>query len=367
MKNNCSFGRLWCITPTQTWNNNKPAVFHIQVQLRWILKYIWGPIQNSFSQHPYAWGKKWANASVHSLVWTPCISYLDECSPWNTHRWYIASSISTLSKAPHVPFPPTVRVWNLKSSTSVIALLFGAPRCWGSIMTITTVAQGWQSYKTGVFMGGGEAPRAKLSEERRQDSDLTMELGASYWVSQMSHQVCSATLLHASPDRLFVPWKYSSFSSTLPSLWDFSLPLCVPLQLARWAKLRLAITAHPPGSEGKRLVDLRMRDWLRLSLLMDGFLGTCLSGRGSRRRRVRLAISFWICFFIEAFLSFIQNWSCYYQLVSFFQICLASTLLDEAQHRKDPSQLRAQFTKEKLRHFPFALSYCCHTCRACPD
>lgn len=41
--------------------------------------------------------------------------------------------------------------------------------------------------------------------ERKQDGDLTMELGVSYCVSQMSHQVCSATLLRASPDRLFVP------------------------------------------------------------------------------------------------------------------------------------------------------------------
>lgn len=34
MKNNCAFGSLRCITPTQTWNNNKPVVFHIQEQLR---------------------------------------------------------------------------------------------------------------------------------------------------------------------------------------------------------------------------------------------------------------------------------------------------------------------------------------------
>lgn len=41
--------------------------------------------------------------------------------------------------------------------------------------------------------------------ERKRDGDLTMELGVSYCASQMSHQVCSATLLRASPDRLFVP------------------------------------------------------------------------------------------------------------------------------------------------------------------
>lgn len=48
----------------------------------------------------------------------------------------------------------------------------------------------------------------------------------------------------------------------------------VPRQFARWAKLRLAITAPPPGSGGKRLVSLQRHDWLRLFLLMDGFLGT---------------------------------------------------------------------------------------------
>lgn len=69
-------------------------------------------------------------------------------------------------------------------------------------MTITTVARDRRATKQGCLQG--EAPRAKLSVERRQDSDLTMELGASYCVSQMSHQVYSATLLCASPDRLFV-------------------------------------------------------------------------------------------------------------------------------------------------------------------
>ena len=69
-------------------------------------------------------------------------------------------------------------------------------------MTITTVAQDGRATKHGCLQG--EAPRAKLSVEQRRVSDSTMELGVSYRVSRMSHQVCSATHLCASPDRLFV-------------------------------------------------------------------------------------------------------------------------------------------------------------------
>lgn len=126
----------------------------------------------------------------------------------------------------------------------------------------------------------GEAPRAKLSEERRQDSDLTMELGVPYCVTS---DESSGLLSHASPCQSR-PSVCSSenipHSFSTPPSWQTSP--CVPWQPARQAKLRLAITAHPPGSEGKRLVALRRSDWLCLSQLMDGFLGTCLSGRGSR-------------------------------------------------------------------------------------
>lgn len=87
----------------------------------------------------------------------------------------------------------------------------------------------------------------------------------------------------------------------LPSLGsDFSLPPCIPWQFARWTKMRLAITAHPHGSEGKCLVDLRC-EWLHLSLLMDASLGTCLSGGGHRWWHVSL--EFCCVFYTEEFLA----------------------------------------------------------------
>lgn len=70
-------------------------------------------------------------------------------------------------------------------------------------MTITPMAQDGRVTIQGCLQG--EAPRAKLSEVCRQDTDLTMKLGVSYCDSQMSHQVYFAMLLQASPDRLFVP------------------------------------------------------------------------------------------------------------------------------------------------------------------
>lgn len=107
-----------------------------------------------------------------------------------THIGGVSSSqLAPCPKAPHVPFPPTVRVWNLKSSSSMTALLFRALHCWASIMTITTVAQDGRATKQWVFTGRVKdcKPSSAMSE-----SELTKELGVLGVLGVMGALYCEA-------------------------------------------------------------------------------------------------------------------------------------------------------------------------------
>lgn len=136
-------------------------------------------------------------------------------------------------------------------------------------------------------------PRAKLSETGKKLNNGRSF--ASHCALGVSHQVFS--LRHASLRRsshlLSVPGKYSSLPRSPPWGQTHLLPphthththtippVRIPRQPARWAQLRVAITARPPGSDGERLADVVRRDWLHLSLLMDGFLDLQTTGCGS--------------------------------------------------------------------------------------
>lgn len=114
----------------------------------------------------------------------------------------------------------------LKPSTSAIALVLGAPRCWGSIMTITTAARGSQSYKMGVFKQGENASRQTQcgAGTRRR-----LSAGIRSVVLCLSDE--SSGLLRHSPgchSGLSLPLKCSTFPSTHAlRRSELSLPLCI--------------------------------------------------------------------------------------------------------------------------------------------
>lgn len=156
MTSNCSFGGLWVLHPhkhkiTISW------LFSIHVQLQWILKCVWGPIQNQISASLWV-RKAESNALFHSLEAPASAIWMNACLGTHTGGASL-SQLAPCLKPPHGPFLLTVPVW--KSSISAIALFFRAPHCWGSDHYS---GQAGQSYSLQA-----ECPWAKLSMEQRQE------------------------------------------------------------------------------------------------------------------------------------------------------------------------------------------------------
>lgn len=194
---------------------------------------------------------------------------------WNTHRWCITPSICTLPKAPPCPIP---------SYNMDVKFKISHQHDCSSLQGTGLLRQqsGLAGHPNRVFIwdgagaggGGGTQHGAKTRKLLNKGISVILRISdeSSVW---LTHIAPCQSLPSVCSMKIFL-------NAFLPSLGsDFSLPPCIPWQFARWAKMHLAITAHPHGSEGKCLVDLRC-EWLHLSLLMDGSLGTCLSGGGHR-------------------------------------------------------------------------------------
>lgn len=140
---------------------------------------------------------------------------MDECSHWNTHRWCIVSSISTLSKAPPRPIP--------SHSTGVKFKILHQRDC-ASLRGTALLRQhndnhhsgpGWQSYKARVVTGVSTMSQAQHGAKTRR----RLNNGIRSVVLCISDE-SSGLLRHTSPRQSrpsVCSIKYSSFPSTRPS------------------------------------------------------------------------------------------------------------------------------------------------------
>lgn len=133
-----------------------------------------------------------------------------------THRWCIASSISTLSKAPPCPIP--------SHSTGVKFKILHQRDC-SSLRSTVLLRQhndnhhsspGWQNYKTGVFTGGSTVSQTQHGAKTRQRLNNGIR-SVSLCTSDESSGSLSRTRACQSRRSVYSIKKYFSFSSILPS------------------------------------------------------------------------------------------------------------------------------------------------------